>query len=474
MPFRIEADQVAYQYPQSEQGLPPVSLTVSPGEFIHIEGVSGSGKSTLARCLTGMIPHLYHGTLHGSVRVDGLSTREHPLWRLAEHAGMVFQNPSAQMLGVSVEDEIIFGLENLGLPRDEIAARLEAALTRFGLAGMRRRVPQTMSGGEQQKLALAAIMARRPSTLVLDEPFSMLDVTAATELVERLNDLSREGTSVVVFEHRAEFLDEVPGLRRLALNGAAPSVSHSTVTGTALPLRQAQEPLTLSARGVTVELGGRTVLHNLDLTVRGGETVAIVGRNGVGKTTLLRALGGLVDHSGEIDVNGERPDLGLVFQNADLQLFNASVRDEILYRVDNPDMALYDDLLEALGLARYEDTPPLLLSEGEKKRVALATVLLRQPRHGVLLDEPSLGQDVRHKHMLLRVARALNDAGRMVIMTTHDLSLAAGADRLILLGAEGFVADGSPGEVFADRAAWGSIGLYVPDWLYEDGRLLTL
>lgn len=474
MPFRIEAAQVAYQYPQSDRGLPPVSLTVSPGEFLHVAGVSGSGKSTLARCLTGMIPHLYRGTLHGSISIDGLATRDHPLWQLAEHAGMVFQNPAAQMLGVSVEDEIIFGLENLGLPRDEIGARLEEALARFGLAAMRGRIPQTMSGGEQQKLALAAIMARRPSTLVLDEPFSMLDVTAATELVERLTDLSREGTSVVVFEHRAEFLDGVPGLRRLSLNGAARPALPEATSHTALQFRQPPEPLTLSAAGVTVQLGGRAVLRSLDLTVRGGETVAIVGRNGVGKTTLLRALGGLVRYDGSIDVNGERPDLGLVFQNADLQLFNASVRDEILYRVDDPDMALYEHLLDVLGLARYESTPPLLLSEGEKKRVALATVLLRQPRHGVLLDEPSLGQDVRHKHMLLHVARALNRAGQVVIMTTHDLTLAAGADRIILLGADGFVADGPPGEVFADSSAWASIGLYVPDWLYEDGRLVTL
>src|SRR5690606_31216075 len=166
-------------------------------------------------------------------------------------------------------------------------------------------------------------------------------------------------------------------------------------TSAAPRFREPREPLTLCAEGVTVQLGRRTVLRNLNLTVRGGETAAIVGRNGVGKTTLLRALGGLVPYDGRIDGNGERADLGLVFQNADLQLFNASVRDEILYRVDNPDMALYEHLLDVLGLTRYENTPPLLLSEGEKKRVALATVLLRQPRHGVLLDEPSLGQDLQ-------------------------------------------------------------------------------
>jgi energy-coupling factor transporter ATP-binding protein EcfA2 len=212
--------------------------------------------------------------------------------------------------------------------------------------------------------------------------------------------------------------------------------------------------------------------------------IAVVGRNGVGKTTLLRALAGLQKHTGSVTVNGERPDrsassrpsrsassrlgLGMVFQNADRQLFNATVRDEILYRVPGPDMARYDWLLEVLGLARYEIVPPLLLSEGEKKRVALATVLMRGPRHGLLLDEPALGQDAAHKAVLIRLARALARAGQVVMLTTHDLPLAIQADRLMLLGPDGFVADGPPGQVLRDDAAWAKLGLLVPDWVHHD------
>jgi len=385
----------------------------------------------------------------------------------------VFQNPSAQMLGIAVEEEIVFGLENLGLQHNEIADRLEDALIRFDLVQMRDRSPQTLSGGEQQKLALAAIMAREPSILALDEPFSMLDVDAASQLVEELIDLSREGTTVVVFEHRAEFLDSIPGLRRISLNGSSHPEIPRPDTDAVPVFRSPQVPLKLSVEGLTVKLGKRTVLHDLDLTVSGGQTVAIVGRNGIGKTTLLRTFAGLQPHDGTVFLNDERPDLGLVFQNADMQLFNASVRDEILYRVSDPNMDLYRHLLGVLGLARYEDTPPLLLSEGEKKRVALATVLMRQPCHGVLLDEPSLGQDTAHKKMLLRVAHALNRAGQMVIMTTHDLTLAAGADRIVLLGDTGIVADGSPSMVFEERAAWESIGLHVPPWFYRTPDRLT-
>jgi len=189
----------------------------------------------------------------------------------------------------------------------------------------------------------------------------------------------------------------------------------------------------------------------------------------VGKTTLLRALAGLQKHEGSVRIDGERPDLGLVFQNADLQLFNASVREEILYRVPEPDEDLYRWLVSALGLAPYEETPPLLLSEGEKKRVALATVLMRRPRHGLLLDEPSLGQDSAHKAALIRVARALAAAGQLVILTTHDLTLAAQADTMALLGPHGFAAWGPPAGVLRDPGPWTGLGLSVPSWVLDAG-----
>ncbi|MBN1486589.1 MAG: ATP-binding cassette domain-containing protein, partial [Anaerolineae bacterium] len=454
------------RYPQNNHGLSTLSLSVGSGEFLLVNGPSGCGKSTLARCITGLIPHLYHGTLEGQVWLDGLCNADTPLWQLAEHAGMVFQNPSAQMLASSVAEEIIFGLENLGLPRDEVGIRLDAILERFSLSRMRDKIPQWLSGGEQQKVALAAIMARRPAVLVLDEPLSMLDVTAATELVTHLRELSRAGTSVIVCEHRAEYLADFSELRHVELHGQAVEVDPDTCLP---PVDLGLNQFELVVEDLSVNLGGRDVLHQLNLQAKGGTLLAIVGRNGVGKTTLLRALAGLQAHEGRVRVNGDTPDLGIVFQNADLQLFNASVRDEVLYRVADPDMSWYDYLLDALGLRRYEDVPPLLLSEGEKKRLALATILMRRPKHGVLLDEPSLGQDIVHKTVLVRLARRLVEAGQLVIITTHDLELAAQADRILLLGRDGWVADGPPAQVMRDSAAWEQIGLYVPHWVEVPG-----
>jgi len=461
----LRARQVSFRYPQENQGLPPVSLEIAPGEWTLVTGSSGCGKSTLARCLMGLIPHLYNGELSGEVWVNGYRTSEFPMWQLAERAGMVFQNPAVQMLAPTVEDEIIFGLENLGLDHDEIRSRLENTLQEFKLTHMRDRNPQTLSGGEQQRLALAAIIARQPEALILDEPLSMLDTTAAMDLIACLERFVAGGKSLVIFEHRKEYLDSVSRLRHVALAGK-PKADDFQQDGMSLPTRA---DFTVEMNGLNVQLGGRTIFKNLNLSMSSGQIVAVVGRNGVGKTTLLRSMSGLQKHGGSVRVvtpeGSQRPDFGMVFQNPDLQLFNASVQDELLYRLPNPDMAYYRWLISALGLNAYENTPPLLLSEGEKKRVALGLVLMRRPAHGLLLDEPSLGQDNAHKIILMRLLRTLADAGYLVVMTTHDLTLASHADRLILLGQGGEVtADGATETVLRDHSAWQRTNIALPAW----------
>jgi energy-coupling factor transport system ATP-binding protein len=461
----VRAERVAFRYPQHDYGLRPTSLRVEEGDAVFISGPSGSGKSTLARCLVGLIPHLYRGQFSGEVWLDGLNTAQTPMWQLAERAGLVFQNPAAQMLAVSVEEELIFGLENLGLSRAAIRERLGTTLSRFGLENLRSHSPHTLSGGEKQKLALAAMMSREPSVLVLDEPLSMLDSSAATELVGHLSELASSGTTIIVCEHRDEYLRPITNLRTIHVNGAGARELPEALHHAPLPIESPGSQLSLRVSGLTVELGGRPILRDLNFTAPGGEVIAIVGRNGVGKTTLLRSLVGLQSFAGSVLVGGEPPDLGLVFQNADLQLFNATVRNEILFRLPEPDLTRYNWLLEVLGLKSYETTPPLLLSEGEKKRVALATVLMRGPRHGLLLDEPALGQDSLHKARLVQLTRALADAGQLVIITTHDLELAAQVDRLLLLGPDGLVADGRPRLVLEDKVPWARLGIKVPEWV---------
>jgi energy-coupling factor transporter ATP-binding protein EcfA2 len=466
----LRAEQVSFRYPQEGYGLEPISLEIVPGELTLVTGPSGCGKSTLARCMMGLIPHLYHGELSGEDWLNGYRTADVPMWQLAEKAGMVFQNPAAQMLAPTVEDEIIFGLENLGLAPEEIKSRLETVLGEFNLTHMRERNPQTLSGGEQQLLALAAIMARQPQVLILDEPLSMLDTTAAGDLIAYLQRFTAEGKTLIMFEHRQEYLEGVSGLRHVVLKSKKKGVRSFPAANPQL----AGENFKLEIENLGVQLGGRNVLQNLNLSLEGGQIVAVVGRNGVGKTTLLRALAGLQRYTGSAKVvtaRGDQPsDLGMVFQNPDLQLFNASVRDEILYRLPDPDMAYYRWLVTALGLEPYENTPPLLLSEGEKKRLALGLVLMRRPTHGVLLDEPSLGQDHAHKEILIHMLRMLADSGQLVMMTTHDLTLASQADRLVVLGPEGLLADGPTDSMLEDDSVWSHAGILLPDWFLHERK----
>ncbi len=442
-----------------------VSLEARAGECLLVTGPSGCGKSTLARCLVGLIPHLYKGDLRGAVWVDGLPTAETPLWRLVERAGMALQNPQAQMLASSVEDELVFGLENLGLPADAIAARLNEALAHFGLTHLRTRDPRRLSGGEGQRLMLAAALARRSPILVLDEPLSMLDTTAAAGLVRDLAGLADQGRAVVVCEHRSRYFRAAGPFREFRLGEAAPADPPGAPPPA--PLRDAA-PFALSIRGLRVSFGERCVLDGLNLELPAGQIVALVGVNGSGKTTLLRALAGLQSHAGAVEIAGGRPDLALVFQNPDLQLFNATLREELRYGLAEPDEALYAWLLGALGLARYEHSSPLLLSEGEKKRLCLGLALMRRPRHGVLLDEPTLGQDDHHRALLGQTARGLAAAGRLVLTATHDLAWAlAYATRLLLLCEGRIIADGAPAALLRDADLWRRVGLLVPDWIWE-------
>jgi energy-coupling factor transporter ATP-binding protein EcfA2 len=423
----LSVEAAAFRYAGGAVPIGPFDLEVHPGEMHLVRGLSGCGKSTLARMLCGAIPHLYRGHLDGGLRVDGRPSGRTPLWELARTVGLVSQNPGAQLLACSARDEIAFGLENLGLRGAELEERLDAALRRFGLGNLGRRDPRTLSGGEQQKLVLAAVTARRPRALVADEPLSMLDAASAAEVVRHFEQLRAEGTAVVAFEHRATPFRKTDGVRVTELRAAHPVDRPLPELGGDVPAFR------LVGEAVRVDLGGRSVLRDVQLRLDGGEVVGIVGANGAGKTTLLRALAGLQKHGGRIASTAGRR-LGLGFQNPDCQIFNPTVRQEILYGHATPDEEHYRRVVDLLGLAPYESTPPLLLSEGEKKRLGLAILLMRTELAGLCLDEPTLGQDEGHRRLIGRVLRRLAGRGRLCVVATHDLAWAGEwTDRVLLL-----------------------------------------
>jgi energy-coupling factor transporter ATP-binding protein EcfA2 len=311
-------------------------------------------------------------------------------------------------------------------------------------------------------------MARQPLALILDEPLSMLDTTSAQAVVGHLERLSGTGCAVFAFEHRRAWFDRLAGLERHELTGPAAAEDAG-----ALPeLPQHLPAFRLSVDGLGVEIGKRPILESIDLDLAGGQVVALVGANGSGKTTLLRALAGLQPHTGRITgfSTGSRgkPRLGLAFQNPDRQIFNATVRQEVLFGLPDYDVRLYRGVLALLGLGPYEETPPLLLSEGEKKRLALATVLMRPGLSGICLDEPTLGQDEGHRRLLGLVLHRLASAGYLCLVATHDLGWALQwADRLLMLREGRLAACGEPRAVFERRDLWAQAGLLLPPWVTQ-------
>jgi len=211
----IETKDLTYTYPgATRHSIEDVSIKIEKGEFTLITGPSGCGKTTLCRCFNGLIPHFYQGEIKGQVFLAGLSIAEHPIYDLAKHAGLVFQDPENQLFGLSVEKDVAFGLENLGVPREEMRKKVDWALELTGIYDLRERAPHELSGGQQQRVAIASVLAMQPEVMVLDEPTSFLDPLTARRIFETIHQLNRTlGITVVLVEHRldltAKFADHI-------------------------------------------------------------------------------------------------------------------------------------------------------------------------------------------------------------------------------------------------------------------------
>jgi energy-coupling factor transporter ATPase len=202
----IETEGLTYTYPSgTKRVLEDVSITIERGEFVVLTGPSGCGKTTLCRCFNGLVPHFYGGKLEGDVLITGLNVHEHSIYELARHVGLVFQNPENQLFALSVEKDVAFGLENLGVPRDEIKKRVDWALQTTDIGDLRERAPHELSGGQQQRVAIASVLAMQPKVIVLDEPTSFLDPLGAQRIFEVIDELNKNlGITVVLVEHRLD------------------------------------------------------------------------------------------------------------------------------------------------------------------------------------------------------------------------------------------------------------------------------
>jgi energy-coupling factor transport system ATP-binding protein len=529
----LSARGFTYRYPEAaEPALVDLNLDVEPGSFVVVAGESGSGKSTLLRAACGLVPHFHGGEVAGELVVGGMDVRAHGPGDLAAICGTVFQDPESQVVMSGVRAEVSLPLEHRGVSPGAVARAVEEVALVLGIAGLLDRQVETLSGGELQRVALAAALAHRPRLLVLDEPTSQLDPVAGDELVWLLRRLNEEwGTAVLMAEHRlerclpaadrvlavaggrvvsdsapAEFLQwaareapalATPGARLFSLAGLSPlpaSVKEARRQLSAAGLMPAEgapgaeaddgagagvgdrrrrglrrPAAAVEARGVWHELrDGPAILAGLDLRIAPGETVALMGRNGAGKSTLLRNLKGLSKPTRGRVDRGG--DVALLLQNPGDYLVHDHVRDEA-----SP------EAVRAAGLAARSDANPRDLSGGERQRLALELVLEAQGVALACLDEPTRGMDrARKLELARRLERLAAEEGVAVLVATHDTEFASEfASRVVLMGQGVVIADGPAAEVLAGgwhfatetaRVLGGAGGALTPE---QGARLLS-
>ena len=493
-------DRVTVTYPGATVPvLDNVSLAIEEGNLALVIGATGAGKSTLLRCVNGLVPHFSGGRLNGTVTVDGRNTEQYRPRDLADAVGYVGQDPDATFVADTVEDELAYAMENLGVDPETMRRRVEDVLDTLNLHALRQRAITTLSGGQRQRVAIGAAFTAAPKVLVLDEPTSSLDPVSAEEVLASLARLVHDqGTTILVAEHRLErivqFADIVVELG--SSPGSLRSGTPATVFATAelappvvrlaraagwspvpLSVRDARRaapelrgrleasprPLVQSTRGervaslkgVTASYGPITALAEVTLDFHEGEVMAVMGRNGAGKSTLLHHLVGLRRaQRGSVEVLGRMPSaltaseairlVGLVPQDPGSLLCAETVAAECRDADRDGHLAggTTRAVLESLVADISDDAHPKDLSEGQRLALALAVVLAPEPPV-LLFDEPTRGLDYRAKERLARQLRQLAARGHCVVVATHDVELVAeAADRVVVLADGEVITDG--------------------------------
>lgn len=499
----VVIEGLGWRYKDSDWILKDINLTIEQGKTLGIVGPTGAGKTTLCLALCGLIPKKTWGAMEGTVKIKGMDTRETPFEKLIPYVGIVFENPDEQLIEPSVEDEIIFPLENFGFSTDEIARRLDEALKATGLDKLRKKHPGELSGGQKQRVAIACALARQPPILIFDETTTDLDPLGKSEVFSLLAQLrATKKLTMVIVEHNteqlAQFADELIFLKDGKIiqkdspsqffcdvnfqkeNGVYPPQVYEVFSEISCTypnsLDKNQLPITLndairllpeiidleeisySSLAIKDQLpstgeviikaqdirftypDGTQALNGIDLEIRNGEFVAIIGNNGSGKTTLINHFVGLLKptegdlevfgmNTKEVSVEDLAQKVALVYQNPDHQLFCQTVFEECAYELklsgnfSNEEIEKHVlKVLEVMNLTNLSNEQPFGMGRGLRQRLAVATALVKQPEI-IIVDEPTTGQDASQAHSIMRILTELNKKGKTIIVITHDMNL---------------------------------------------------
>ena len=515
--FRISGDRmikfshVSLIYPNSTTTvLEDLNLTIDEGELVLVIGPTGSGKSSLLRLINGLVPHHTGGILAGDVSVDGISTQLTKPGGMAHLIGIVGQNPANGFVADTVEEELAFGMEVLNLSSDVMRKRVEEVLDLLSLAPLRDRSIATLSGGEQQRVAIGAALVTHPKVLVLDEPTSALDPIAAEEVLSILHRLVHDlGLTVVIAEHKLErviqFADRIVHINGdgvanvgtpeeiLMQSPIAPPIVHlakalglKEIGLTVREMRRMtsdfrkdqavvnrveskeQSDVVISFEKVKVSYGDKAALKAVSSKIHNGEIVAVMGRNGAGKSSLLKILAGVnKPDAGVVHIKKQEPfelhgknrreTIGFIPQEPSDLLYGQSVKIECQQADSDNEVEAGTTyaVLQQLVPGISEGTHPRDLSEGQRLGLALSVVLSSNPSV-LILDEPTRGLDYEAKNQLTRILITFASAfGNAVVLATHDVELVAElATRVIFIADGDIVADGSTLDVLLSSPAF--------------------
>jgi energy-coupling factor transport system ATP-binding protein len=494
----LVVENLTFQYRRrSEPAIEKINFSLQSGKVMLIAGSSGCGKTTLMRCINGLIPHTYQGEMSGDIHLFGKSVMGMGLADISQTVGTLLQDPERQILGSYVLNEVAFGLESLGIPREEITPRVEKALARLGILHLKDRETFGTSGGEKQKIALAGVLAMEPKILLLDEPLASLDPASAQEALQAFRKLADEGIAVMIVEHRVEdvlsihpdifmYLDDGKMTYLGGTDGLMDVVDYRRIklpAGVVLerarhdpapafipaPRPEVQSEILVHFEGVHFRYNDDApeVLKNLNFNINAGDVIAVLGHNGSGKTTMVKhALGLLKPTEGRVLLGGLETrkmtvaqaahTVGYVFQSPSQMLFAPTVREELSFGPKNLEFSEekidqnVDWAIETVNLKSEMDMPPLALSFGQQKRISIAAILAMRSRI-LMMDEPTAGQDYWNYQAFMDAILQMPGFDA-VIFITHDVDLAViYANRILLVYNGEIVADGKPQEVLKDE-----------------------
>lgn len=446
MGIAIRLKDVSFKYDGAKENvLENINLTVEYGETVLLSGVSGEGKSTLLSIINGVIPFVNSGEFSGSVEIGGKDVTKLKISERSKLIGTVLQNADEQIIYDLVNEETAFGCENLNIASEEIDRRIERFTTLMQIE--KNAKTKTLSGGQKQRLITASTLAMEQKIIILDEPLANLDTHTAHILLKALRNLANSGYAVLIVEHRLDvvknYIDKVMRIENKQLFTSTDINDLNSGIKT-IPHADGSLPGEVLIKGEKLffAAGDRNIIDGLDIEIRAGERIVLLGENGCGKTTLMRMLARLnKPNDGALSQTITKSKkanskwfskVGYVYQNPVYQLFMPTLLSEISFKAKSEEMAR--EMINAFGLSGLEQRHPQSLSEGQKRRASIAAVCASEPTV-LFLDEPTVGQDYKNLCKTVETVNKINkNLGTAIVTVTHDKRCAGAlADRVLIM-----------------------------------------